>query len=744
MMPPEDMMMQQQQQGQPDPSMMMEEGGMGDDMGMMGMPDDLGAQPQPGEGYQPEMDIGTSNIESIILNTNLATKLKNKKMEDGTLMLEKMSSDVLDGIELDEQSRASWLEQNEEGYKLALLIYEEKMWPWPDASNIKYPLIATAAMQFSARAYPALVPSDGAAVKARAIPSSINSMFLDSASRIARHMSWQLMVKDQNWEIEMDKLLMTLSVTGSMFKKTYYDAQKNQNCSYIIYPQDFIIDYHATSINNAYRKTEVLRYTSNQIQEKIRNEEEFLDIEYGEPESYEPDQDRLDRDDTAPSINKATPHIFYQCHTFFDIDEDGYEEPVIITIHKKTRKVVNVTVRYTSEGIFATADGDIQRIQPLEYYTAFTFIENPIGSLYGVGYGLLLGPINDAINTVINMLIDAGRINNLQAGFLSKTLRLNMAQTPLKPGEWKVVNASGDELKNGIIPIPSKEPSPVLMQLVQMLIQSGMQLASVAEIFVGKMPGQNTPATTTQATVEQSMAVFTAVYKRVYRSLGEEYRKLMYLNRINPGLVMEEAEESGMEISPQDYNLPPYSIIPGADPSGDSQTVKQQKFAWVSQFILPLGTIDPMGLTQWGLEFMEIPNYQRLLPKAPPQPPPDPNMMKAQADIQMKQADMQMKQQDRGQELEHKKAMAALDYAAKQQDIEMKQVERTQKMRENFMKGKIDAVSRVDKARAEKRASQMKTESSRQEMLAKFVENREMHSQKMSQARESSRKSKKD
>lgn len=745
MMPPEDMAMMMQKQPQQDPQMggMMQQDPMmqaepmpKEEMGMMMMPDQGQMAPQE---QQEEPDLATSSIESIILNTNLAKQLKKKKVKSGgdTLLLDKMAEEILDGITLDEQSRTDWLAQNEEGYKLALLIAETKTWPWPDSSNIKYPLIATAAMQFSARAYPALVTSDGAIVKARAIPGSVNSMYLDTATKIARHMSWQLMVKDQKWEIEMDKLLMTLSVVGSMFKKTYYDAQKNQNCSYIIYPQDFIIDYHATNVAEAYRKTEVLRYTNNQIQEKIRNDEEFLDIEYGEPEAYEPDQERLERDDTAPSINKATPHIFYQCHTYWDLDDDGYEEPVIITIHKKTRKVVNVTVRFTSEGIFSNENGEIQRITPLEYYTAFTFIENPIGSLYGVGYGLLLGPINDAINTTINMLIDGGKINNLQSGFLSKTLRLNMAQTPMKPGEWKVVNASGDELKNGIVPLPTKEPSPVLMQLIQMLIQSGMQLASVAEIFVGKMPGQNTPATTTQQTVEQSMAVFTAVYKRVFRSLGEEYRKLMYLNKINPSLVMEEAEESGLDIAPKDYQLPAYSIIPGADPTGDSQSVKQQKFAWVVQAILPLGTIDPMWLTRWGLEIMEIPNYEQAFPKQPPQPPPpDPKVMQAQASIQAKQAELKMKQEDRGQEMKHKEALAALKYAEKQQEMEAKQLERDQKLRESVLKGRIDAVNRVDKARAEKRASQIKTSVAREEMLSKFAENRQTHAEKIRQMRE--------
>lgn len=735
----------------PNAQMMADPNMMGGDPSMMGMEDpslamgDPMAQVEPGQMGPPgamgmEQDntneIAMMSIESVVLNHNLAKKLKNKKDKDGNNILEKMSHEILEGIKLDEQSREDWIAQAEEGYKLALLVAENKSWPWPEASNVKYPLIATAAMQFSARAYPALVPADGAAVKARAVPSAINGMFLDSATRVGRHMSWQLMVKDYCWEQEMDKLLMTLSVVGTMFKKTYYDSQEDKNCSYIIYPKDFIVDYHATSLEKAYRKTEIIRLNDNKLREKVNNDEEFLDLEYGEPRIWEADQDKIESDDVAPSVNKATPHIFYQCHTFWDLDEDGYEEPVIITIHEPTEQVVRVTARYTSNSVDSDQDGNIIRIRPLEYYTAFTFIENPAGSLYGIGFGLLLGPINDAINTIINQLVDAGTLNNLQSGYISKTLRLNMSQQGFTPGEWKVCQASGEEMKNGIMPLPTKEPSPVLMQLVQMLIQSGMQLASVAEIFVGKMPGQNTPATTTQATVEQSMAVFTAVYKRVYRALNEEYKKLMYLNKINPDLVQREAAESGLDISPEDYMLPEYSIVPGADPAGDSQTVKQQKFAFVAQMLVPMGFINPQALTQWALEFMEVPNYQNLMVQQPPPPPPDPAMMKAESDIKVAQVKMQMDQQDRIEEREHKKQMAGIEFALAKQKMQTEAQKAALDRMNQQEKNRMDSVDRVNKLRASAQESQMKSVHARAEMQAKFAENRQSHQQKMEQTRE--------
>lgn len=731
--------MMQPPMGEDDPNAMMGMMGGLDEMEMPNDPDmAMEGQEDPMAQQEQQASIAAMSIESMILDANLARKLKNKKDKDGNFVLDMMSKEVLEGIALDEQSRQDWIEQSEEGYKLALLVAEEKTWPWPDAANVKYPLIATAAMQFSARAYPALVPADGAVVKARAVPSAVNAMFLDSSTRVGRHMSWQLMVKDYRWEQEMDKLLMTLSVVGTMFKKTYYDASENRNCSYIIYPKDFIVDYHATCLEEAYRKTEIIKLFHNKVIEKVNNDEEFLDIEYGEPAAHTPDAERIESDDVAPAINKASPHIFYQCHTYWDLDEDGYEEPVVITIHKDTEKVVRVTTRYTSNDIESNEKGDIIRIKPLEYYTAFTFIENPAGSLYGVGFGLLLGPMNDAINTIINQLLDSGNLNNLQSGFISKTLRLNMAQTPMSPGEWRVCQASGEEMKNGLVPLPTKEPSNVLLQLVQMLIQSGMQLASVAEIFVGKMPGQNTPATTTQATVEQSMAVFTAVYKRVYRALAEEFKKLMYLNKINPDLVQGEADESGLDISPQDYMLPEYSIVPGADPAGDSQTVKQQKFAFVTQYLVPMGFINPQALTQWALEFMEVPNFQNLMVQQPPPPPPDPKMMAVQAKIQGDQAKLQMDKEDRADERASKEKLAALKMAEVQGKLEAQAQQAALDRMDRMQKMKLDAVERVNKARADVRDRSIKSEMSKQEAAAKFAENRQAHQQKMTQQREAS------
>lgn len=623
------------------------------------------AQPEPQMGGQPATPE-PQNPESFIKNivdfalseTNLAKKLVDKEDKDGNNILEKMAQDLLQGYKADEQSRGPWLEKNKEWLNLALLIRENKTYPWPKAANVKYPLIATAAMQFSARAYPALVPQDGRIVKARVIRKDKQGLFQEKAIRVAIHMSYQIKYQIPNWEEEMDKLLMTMAVSGIVFKKTYHDALNKCHRSDLVWPENFCINYYAKSIETAYRKTEILTYYKNEIETKVRNDETFLDIEYGDAPTPKLEKEPIATDVIQPQNDPATPHRFLAIHTYWDLDEDGYEEPYIVTIHEPTEKVVRIIARWDSDGVKKNDKGEILSITPVEYFTDFPFIPNPDGSIYACGFGMLLGPLNEAINTVINQLLDAGTLNNMSGGFVGKNLRIKMGQTQIRPGEWKVVNATGDDMKNSFYPIPTKEPSNVLMSLLQMLIQSGNQLASIAEIMVGKMPGQNTPAGTTQEAVQQSMAVFTAIYKRVYRSLEKEFKKIFRLNRITPDIIQEESMYVEEDLQVSDYDDTSEFIIPGADPSGDSSAMKQQKLQGIGQ-LMQMQTLDPMAYTLRVLEAMEIPNYQELVAK--PQPPqPDP---KAQ-ELQMK---MQMMQQ-KGEQDQQK---AQMDAMAKQQDIQL-------------------------------------------------------------------------
>ena len=633
---------------------------------------------QPNEDQQqpPVMDQEdqTENYTDYALSqANLAKKLKDRVDDEGKDILTEIGVAVVSGYEADEVSREDWMDKNKKWMDLALLVSQDKTWPWPKAANVKYPLIATAAMQFSARAYPALVPADGSVVSARVAAKDPDGSLSQAAECVARHMSWQVMERIPNWEEGMDKLLMVMAISGIAFKKTYYDAAEEVNRSQLVYPENFVVNYWAKTLEQAYRKTEILYYNTNEVRERQLNNEEFLDIELPDPSTTVLDDKRSKQPITTktqpPRPDKSTPHIFLSQHTFWDLDGDGYEEPYVITVHKDTKKVVRIIARWDSDGVVRNEHNKIVRITPIEYFTAFPFIPNPDGSIYAMGFGMLLGSLNNAANTILNQLIDAGTMANLQSGFIGRNLRMKEGQLQIRPNEWKIVNASGEDLQKSIYPLPAKEPSGVLFQLLQMLITSGNQLASIAEIFVGKMPGQNTPATTTQETVQQGMAVFTAVYKRVYRSLSQEFLKIARLNRITPGLIEEESEICGVPLQQSYYDKTMKFIIPGGDPTGDSATVKMQKLSQVGQ-LLQLGTVNAQVYTERVLQANNIPNYQELQQQPPP-PQPDPTEQAKQQTEQLKQQGMQQEQSAKAQNMQLDQQGKQQLLAAKQKVLEM-------------------------------------------------------------------------
>lgn len=627
-------------------------------------------------------------IEDCIQSDNIAADLDHEDLLE-------IGEQVVNGYEADLDSRKPWEEDLKTWTDLALQIATNKTFPWPNAANIKYPLLATAAMQFAARAYPTLVPSNGDVVKCRVIGSDPDGSKSRRAYRVSKHMSYQVLEQMDDWEEDMDKLLITLPIAGTCFKKTFWDTAKQKNCSKLVLPKTLVVNYYCRNINDAERITETLFLTKRKITERI-NQGLYLDVDLGDPSG--------DTEDPTTSVNNAfqrsaiddetTPYTILEQHTYLDLDEDGYSEPYIVTVDLASKKVLRIVARFTEEDVTVNGKKEIVSIEAVQYYTKYGFIPNPDGGFYDIGFGRLLGPLNTSANTIINQLVDAGSLSNLQAGFIGKGLRIKMGESRFQPGEWKAVNAVGDDLKKQIFPLPVREPSQVLFNLLDLLLKSGKELASVAEIFVGKMPGQNTPATTTMATIEQGMKVFTAVYKRVYRALSSEFRKIYKLNRtyMNPEEVISVLDEPAQQ---DDYQGPEDDIIPGADPTAVSSQEKQAKVQALMQ-ILQLGTLDPMAVTQLYLEAHEIPEAQKYL-RQPSPPPPDPKLeaikakaqvdqQKAAIDMQMAEHKMKLEQATKEQELQMKAAMTRQELESKQLqavlDAHLSQAEANQKMQQ--------------------------------------------------------------
>jgi chaperonin GroES len=645
-----------------------------------------------------------------------------------------IGSFVHEGYKMDLDSRKDWETNIDKWTKLALQTMEQKNYPWPKAANVKYPLLSTAAMQFAARAYPALVPSDGKVVQARVIGRDEQGLKVKKAQHIAEHMSWQLTYQMDEWEEEMDKLLVILPVVGTVFKKTYYDSTKGRNCSKLILPKDLVVNYWTKSLEEAERKTEIIEMSKRLLTERIMDGV-YLDADLPDPEMPMKRETSAMGHGAPSGVDASTPYKILEQHTFYDLDDDGYPEPYIITIEESSKKVLRIVARFEEKDVKRNNKNEVVRIQPTEYYTKFPFIPNPDGGFYDIGFGLLLGSINETINTSINQLLDAGTLKNLPSGFIAKNMRLRTGEQRIGPGEWRQVNATGEQMKNGIVPLPVSDPSDTTFKMMVSLTEAGNKLASVAEIFVGKMPGQNTPATTTMATIEQGQKLFTAVYKRVYKALEKEYRKLFRLNSIyldenEASMVLEEP------VTKEDYNLESYDVCPGADPTAFSATQKLLKAQGLTE-LLQLGTVDPMKVTQRILEAQEQPNWQELLLT---QPPPDPKAAEMQAKMQLEQQKAQAKMQMDAMKAELDKRSAeqkmVMDAQMKQMEMQHKQQMAQLDLQVKMMQARVDMASTMQKAAVDKETAKMDMEKNQQKHSLDMKMQGEKHEMQKKQMKE--------
>jgi chaperonin GroES len=577
-------------------------------------------------------------IDNALYTTNIAEDLDEEVL---TLMGHRLCDLVND----DDMSRQAWLSDQDEWIKLAAQVRETKDFPWERASNVKYPLVSLAALQFHARALPGLINSS-LPVQAKVLGEDPQLQKRARADRVRRYMSYQILDQMEEWMDEMDRMMIVLPIIGLCYKKTYYSENLQRCRSILVLPRELIVNYHATDYNRA-RLSHVIMMDQNELRE-LQLKGIYLDVD------LTPEFKTVTgvRDETVGlshggSIDLEDPYEIIESHCWWDLDNDGYKEPYIVTFHRDSRKVLRIVARWEEGDIEYNAKGKISKIKACDYFTPYMFFPDPNSAVYGLGFGRFLGPTNEAVNTLINQLIDAGTLSVLQSGFLARGIKLTGGSTRFKPGEWKVVNTTGDDLRKGIVPMPVRDPSPTLFQLLGMLIDSGQRLSSVSDMMTGENPGQNQPASTTMAVLEQGLKVFTGIYKRIHRSLAAEYRALYKLNYRNldvqeyqkvldagveppqlpPGATPEQ-QQMALEQAPpkatiEDFNPEGLDIIPASDPNfvtDGQKSMKAQALLQKVQMGLPLNI---QVVTRQVLESEGHENIMELMNIPPPSPPPE-------------------------------------------------------------------------------------------------------------------------
>jgi chaperonin GroES len=503
---------------------------------------------------------------------------------------------VIRDYHMDEETRAEWFDKYNKWLKFAMQMTEAKTYPWPGASNVIYPMITTASIQFAARAYPAIImdkdvvkgtiqgPDDGVPmVDPRTgqpamqqgpdgqpapvwkIPPGIKKQ---RADRIGQHMSWQLLEEQEEWEPQTDAMLLILPIVGCMFRKTYFDPGSGRNVSETVTAADLCIDYKAKSFERAPRVSEIVRLYPYEIEEKIRAGI-FLENEYGMDTDAGQDDDAI--------------CTFIEQHRRWDLDDDGYPEPYIITVARDSGKMARIKAAYDFDGVMiGKRDGEIKKIEAIAYYTKFGFIPAPDGGVYDIGFGHLLFPINEAVNSTLNQLFDAGHLANAGGGFIGSGLSMNTGAVRFQIGEYKPVNTNGGTIRDNVFPIPFAGPNPVLFSLLQFLVEAGKEVAAVKDVMVGDLPGDNTSGVATLAMIEQGLSVFSAIYKRIHRSLKLEFKKLFRLNRLY--LPVESGYLRGTEW--RQITQADYEAGAGVQPVSDPKMVTDMQKLGRAQFLM--------------------------------------------------------------------------------------------------------------------------------------------------------------
>ncbi|MGO9374046.1 MAG: hypothetical protein ACLQBD_18385 [Syntrophobacteraceae bacterium] len=576
---------------------------------------------------EAEREVEKDRLSAQIEMLNIATELDHN-------LLVTIGDRVVEDFEIDKASRSDWKDRNDLSMRMAQLIVG-KDGQESFVADVKYPALAMAAIQFHARAYPNIVKGRDV-VKCRVVGKDPDEVKRKRGDRVQQHMSFQILEQMEGWEEDTDQLLMTLPIMGCAFRKTYRDTLENQNASEMVPADNLYIPYFSKTLEKASRITEWIdTITPNMITERIRAGL-WIDFKPGMAvtvkEGEEPKQDSSDKDQ---------PHVFLEQHRWWDLDSDGYEEPYIVTVHLDTKQVVRITARYDSDGVQRNAEGEVIRITPVHYYTRYLFLPAFDGGIYGMGFGELIGRLNDIINTTINQLLDAGALQNGPPGFIGKGAKnLNKDRMlRFKPRQWYYVDVTGDDIRKSLVPIEIGAPSEVLFKLLGMLIEVAKEIASNVDLLGGNQPQANVPATTTLALIEQGLKVFSDIYKRIHRSLKSEFKKIVRLNKLH--LTEEEYQEivDDPDAKLADYYDKDLHIVPISD-EADLTDMQRITKAQALKETMGEGANDQEILRRY-YEALEIEDIDKLLPEGGQ--PPNPEIQIKQAELELKQTELEIK-----------------------------------------------------------------------------------------------------
>jgi hypothetical protein len=485
--------------------------------------------------------------------------------------LRELAGDVIQSIDADKESRSDWEQTYTEGLKyLGMKFDETRSQPFEGATGVQHPILAEAVTQFQAQAYKELLPAKGP-VKTEIIGARTADVEAQ-AERVQDFMNFYIMNVMEEFDPELDMMLFYLPLAGSTFKKVYYDTALGRAVSKFIAPEDLVVPYEASDLFSAERVTHVLSMSRNEIR-KLQLSGFYADVDIKDGGAYHSDdiQEQIDEiEGQSPSYRERRDHTVFEVHTILDLpgfedkgedgEPTGLKLPYIITIDEGSQQVLSIRRNWNE------ADPGKRKIN---YFVQFKFL--PGLGFYGLGLSHMIGSLAKASTSILRQLIDAGTLANLPSGFKARGMRILDDKTPIKPGEFRDIDTTGGSLKENMIPLPIKEPSNVLMQLLGLLVDSGKRFASIADTNVGDM-NQAMPVGTTVALLERGTKVMSAIHKRLHYSQRLEFQALARVfAEYLPPVYPYQTGSGPSEVMQADFDGR-VDVIPVSDPNIFSQS----------------------------------------------------------------------------------------------------------------------------------------------------------------------------
>lgn len=550
--------------------------------------------------------IPDANVTDLMdFNVNLAEVLD----ED---VLQNLASEVLGLVEADIDSRKDWADTFVKGLEVLGFKYEERTDPWEGACGVYSNVLAEAAIRFQAETMSETFPAAGP-VKVKILGEE-NELKVEAAERVRADMNYELTERMVEYRSEHERMLYSLGLAGSAFKKVYFDPNIGRQVAIYIPAEDVVVPYGASHIETAERVTHIMRKTKNDLK-KLQASGFYREVDLGEPQPYHSDIEKQKAEDSGVSLTDDDRYAVYEIHADMvidGIDDDEIAKPYVITIERGTGEVLSIRRNWNE---MDTLHLKRQHFVHYVYVPGFGF--------YGLGLIHIIGGYAKAGTSLIRQLVDAGTLSNLPGGLKARGLRIKGDDTPIEPGEWKDVDVPSGSIRDNIMPLPYKEPSQTLLALLNQITTEGRRLGAISDMNISDMSA-NAPVGTTLALLERTLKPMAAVQARVHYAMKQEFKMLkIIMSEYAPAEYGYEPIRGAVTAKKDDYMM--VDVIPVSDPNSSTMAQRVVQYQAVLQMAQSAPQIyDLPQLHRQMIEVLGVKNAEKLVPMEDDLKPTDP------------------------------------------------------------------------------------------------------------------------